>query len=212
MQPPFFVKPIKLYVVVMAAGALCLSLSLSGCTLDGKSRASAPVPATPRGSKLPPTAYPMPPIMTAQEAAASNYGWRLLDGRRVGLSDYRGGVVVLDFYGTWCPPCREQTPHLIALQKRYEAQGLNIIGLNVGDEEDKQKVPGYVAELGIQYALGDPDREFSDLFLSDNNSIPQTYVFDRQGRLVKRFIGYDNSMPAQLESVIQSALASEHTE
>lgn len=193
-------------VVVIAAGALCLSLTLSGCTLDGKSRASAPVPVTPRGSSAPPTNFPMPPITTAREAAEAKYGWTLLDGRRVGLSDYRGEVVVLDFYGTWCPPCREEIPHLVALQKRYGPQGLNIIGLNVGDAEDKRKVPAFVAELGIQYALGDPDREFSDLFLSDNDQIPQTYVFDRQGRLVKRFIGYDDSMPAQLESVIQSAL------
>ena len=196
----------RVAAVVPALGALALLATFSGCTLDGKSRASAPVPATPRGSSVPPTAYPMPPIMTAQEAAAANYGWTLLDGRRVGLADYRGEVVVLDFYGTWCAPCREEIPHLVALQKRYDAQGLNIIGLNVGDAEDKQKVPGFVAELGIDYALGDPDRGLSDLFLSDNNSIPQTYVFDRGGRLVKRFIGYDDSMPAQLESVIQSAL------
>ena len=188
--------------------ALYLALAATGCTLDGRSRAAAPVPATPRGPSLPRTALPMPPMKTAQQLNAMTYGWKLLDGRRVSLAAYQGQVVVLDFYGTWCAPCREEIPHLVALQNRYGGRGLNIIGLNVGDEEDKLKVPGFVAELDIQYALGDPDRELTEVFLSDNDSIPQTFVFDREGRFVKRFIGYDKSMPAELESVIQSALAS----
>ncbi len=191
-----------------AVFVFCVGLGVAGCTLDGRPRASAPVPATPRGKSPPPTALPMPPMVTAEQVGAASYGWTLLDGHRTNLADYRGQVVVLDFYATWCPPCREQVPHLIALQDRYGRQGLNIIGLNVGGEDDRPEVPGFVKEMGIRYALGDPEREFADLFLSDNTSIPQTYVFNREGQLVKRFIGYDNSMPAQLESVIRSALAS----
>jgi thiol-disulfide isomerase/thioredoxin len=123
------------------------------------------------------------------------------------LSDYLGQVVVLDFYATWCAPCREETPHLVALQKRYAPQGLHVVGLNVGGPDDRDEVVGFAQEFGIPYPLGFPDAEFTDLYLSDNDSIPQAFVFDRRGHLTKRFIGYDDTIPAELERVVQSALA-----
>lgn len=130
----------------------------------------------------------------------------MLDGRRAAISDYIGQVVVLDFYATWCPPCREQVPHLVEMQRRYAGQGLNIVGLNVGGPEDRFAVPKFVEEFGIQYSLGFPDNDMAELFMSDNNAIPQTFVFDRSGLLIKRFIGYDPSMSAELERIVQTAL------
>lgn len=122
------------------------------------------------------------------------------------LADYRGHVVVLDFYATWCPPCREEVPHLVALQKRFGPEGLHVIGLNVGGPEDRAEIPAFVRDYKIQYELGFPADEMSELYFSDNDTIPQTYVFDRQGRLLKRFIGYDEDMPAMLEKIVRQAL------
>jgi thiol-disulfide isomerase/thioredoxin len=122
------------------------------------------------------------------------------------LSDYLGQVVVLDFYATWCAPCREETPHLVALQKRYAPQGLRVVGLNVGGPDDRNEVAGFAQEFGIQYPLGFPDAEFTDTYLADDDSIPQAFVFDRRGHLAKRFIGYDDTIPAELERAVQSAL------
>ena len=130
-----------------------------------------------------------------------------MDNRRMRLSDYAGSVVVLDFYATWCQPCREETPHLVELHKRYSAAGLNIIGLNVGGETDAEKVPAFISEFQIPYALGFPDREMANFYLSDNNGIPQAFVFDRKGNLVRRFISYGPEMPAEMERVIQAQLA-----
>ena len=149
----------------------------------------------------------MPPVTSPHQAQAAERGWTMLDGRRAALSSHKGQVVVLDFYATWCLPCREQVPHLVEMQRRYGARGLNIIGLNVGGPEDRYAVPQFVEEFGIQYGLGFPDTQMVELFMSDNNSIPQTYVFDRSGLLVKRFIGYDPTMPAELERIVQTALA-----
>ena len=153
----------------------------------------------------------MPPTANTSESTegGSPDSFTLMDNRRMRLSDYAGYVVVLDFYATWCQPCREETPHLVSLHNRYNAQGLRIIGLNVGGEEDRPKVPGFASEYQIPYALGFPDREMWRLYFSDDNRIPQAFVFDRKGNLVKRFISYDNTMPAELERVIEAQLATE---
>jgi len=115
---------------------------------------------------------------------------------------------VLDFYATWCEPCRAETPHLVRLQQQYADQGLQIIGLNVGGEDDRAEVPAYAKEFSIQYPLGFPEDELADDYLSDNQSIPQTFLFDRNGNLVKRFVGYSDDSGAEIERIIQSSLTS----
>jgi thiol-disulfide isomerase/thioredoxin len=146
----------------------------------------------------------MPP---ATEGASPRNTFTLPDNSRASLADYAGYVVVLDFYATWCQPCREETPHLVELHKRYSAQGLRIIGLNVGGETDRDKVQEFATEFQVPYALGFPDDEMASLYLSDDNKIPQAFVFDRKGKLVKRFISYDAAMPAELERIIKAQLA-----
>jgi peroxiredoxin len=84
---------------------------------------------------------------------------------------------------------------------------MRVIGLNVGGQEDQAKVPAFVRELGIQYQLANPDDGTVGLFLADDDSIPQTFVFDRQGRLVRHFVGYDKEVAAELEKAVESALA-----
>ena len=186
--------------------AACLLALVAACSPDGASRKVAQ--QTPVGTSAPRTNRPMPPAATAESIAATQGGWTLLDGKRASLSDFRGQVVVLDFYATYCPPCRDEIPHLNALRRRYSGEGVEIIGLNVGGAEDRPKVSGFVRELGIAYPLGNPDETLVDAVFSDDTAIPQTYVFDRQGRLVQRFVGYDAKMPAELESAIQTALTS----
>ncbi|MGB8509043.1 MAG: TlpA disulfide reductase family protein, partial [Pyrinomonadaceae bacterium] len=133
--------------------------------------------------------------------------WTMLDGRREGLADYRGQVVVLDFYATYCPPCREEIPHLVALQRRFGPQGFKVVGLNVGGVEDQAKVSDYVKSLGIQYQLANPDDELTSTLLADNDVIPQTFVFDRAGKLVDHFVGFDEEVSGRLEDAVQTALA-----
>lgn len=162
---------------------------------------------TPTGPAQPRTMYPMPPVNSSGSATLNAQTFTMLDNRRVRVSDYLGKVVVLDFYATWCGPCRVATPHLVELDRRYGPRGLQIIGLNVGGPEDRDQVPDYVKEFRIAYTLGYPDPAMSDLYLSDDNSIPQAFVFDRKGRLVKRFISYNDAMPAELERIIQESLA-----
>ena len=134
-------------------------------------------------------------------------GWTLDNKQRARLADYKGKVVVLDFYATWCEPCRAETPHLVQLQRQYAEQGLQVIGLNVGGEDDREQVPAFAKQFGIQYPLAFPDDELADAYLGDNQNIPQSFVFDRRGNLVKRFVGYSEQSGQELERVVQSTLA-----
>ena len=133
-------------------------------------------------------------------------GWVQDSNQRAKLADYKGKVVVLDFYATWCEPCRAETPHLVNLQKQYGDKGLQVIGLNVGGDDDRAQVPAYAKEFGIQYPLAYPDDDLVDQLLSDNQNIPQSFVYDRNGKLIKRFIGFESAGAAQIERVIQQAL------
>ncbi|HVG37844.1 MAG TPA: TlpA disulfide reductase family protein [Pyrinomonadaceae bacterium] len=211
------IKKHQRFALSMAVGVLLVA-SLSSCAGEGAKLTTGANQNAPASAKMPQTSLPMPPVSprllspgggdspaAAGENSAASVFTRL-DERQMKLADYRGQVVVLDFYATWCPPCREEVPHLVELQKRFGPEGLNIIGLNVGGPEDRAQIADFVREYKIQYELGFPAEEMSDLYFSDNTTIPQTYVFDRRGRLVKRFIGYDGDMPAQLESVVRQAL------
>lgn len=195
-----------------AALALCVLVALAGaCELDGASKKRAEEArrkaATPQ---VPRTNLPMPPVAAshgAEAGAAPAGAWTQPDGRRVRLEDLRGQVVVLDFWATYCPPCREEIPHLVRLQKQYGPKGFKVIGLNVGGEEDRPKIPEFVKLYGIQYQLADPDDETVRLFLGADDSIPQTFVLDRRGRLVRHFVGYDSEVASELEQAVNDALA-----
>src|SRR5437762_12577357 len=134
--------------------------------------------------------------------------WNVGNKQPAKLADYKGKVVVLDFYATWCEPCRAETPRLVSMQQRYRDQGLQVIGLNVGGEDDHVQVPAYAKEFGIQYPLVWPDDELVQIYLSDNQNIPQAFVFDRKGDLVKRFVGYSEASGAEMERIVQEMLES----
>ena len=197
---------------LLAAPVFCL-LALAGCGEPpryARSEVGTPTPEAPRsGATLPRTNMPMPPIAPSHGAATQAPGWTLLDGRRESLADYGGRVLVLDLYATYCPPCRDEIPQLISLQRRYEGRGLKVVGLNVGGPDDRRLVPDYVRELGIDYALGNPDDELINTLSGGETAIPRTYVFDRRGRLADFSVGYDSAVAARLEQAVQKAVASE---
>ena len=183
---------------------LLVLLTIVAPAVTSCSRSDSNSEPTPVLSRPPQTTFPMPPI--GLDSSTAELGWVLADGKRARLSEYKGKVLVLDLYATWCEPCRESIPHLIELQRRYEEKGLILVGLNVGGPDDRVMVPSFAAEFHITYPLGFPDQALMDLFLANNSSIPQTYVFSREGKLVNRYIGYDETMPEQLEQVIRTEL------
>lgn len=183
---------------IVVTTLLCC-LTLSSCNSNDTNNSNE----TPVLSGPPNTTHPMPPL---KGASLNNMGWRLPNGSHSLFSEYKGKVLVLDFYATWCAPCRDSVPHLIELQKKYEDQGLRVVGLNVGGPGDEQKVSSFAKELGIQYTLAKPDDDLVNFLLSDSDAIPQTFVFDRQGQLAERLIGFGPTAAARIDLAIESAL------
>jgi thiol-disulfide isomerase/thioredoxin len=190
-------KPIELKRLFALAAIVVFLISSGSCIGDKQ----ADKKATPLLSGPPGTSFPMPPLNGHTEL-----GWVQSDGSRAKLADFRGKVLVLDFYATWCEPCRRSIPQLIALQRDYGPKGLQVVGLNVGGPDDRIKVADFAREIGIGYPLGFPDKALTDLFLSGDQTIPQTFVFGRGGQPVKRFIGYATG--PELEKAVVEAVES----
>ncbi len=144
-SPPLIRSALILALLALSSAACATERKPLGTLVNENSR-------TPTIRALPQTARPMPPI-TSPGAELATISWTLADGRPMRLSDYQGKVVVLDFYATWCPPCRDEVPHLASLQSRFGSEGLQVVGLNVGGEEDRPAIPAFVEELGINYEL-----------------------------------------------------------
>jgi thiol-disulfide isomerase/thioredoxin len=112
-----------------------------------------------------------------------------LDGRHRWLSEWQGRVIVLNFWATWCPPCREEIPLFISLQQRYGERGLQILGVAI---DSKQEVLSYSHSLGINYPLllgEEAGLSIMSRYGNRMGSLPYSVVFSREGRVVARKLG-----------------------
>ena len=130
--------------------------------------------------------------------------WKLadLDGKTVNFSDFRGKVLILDFWATWCVPCRVEIPHFVELQKQYGDKGLTVIGVSL-DQQGPEVVKKFVERLGVNYPVVIGNEKVVDAY-GGIEAIPTTFVIDRQGRIVSRHMGYDDK--AVFEKEIQRLL------
>jgi thiol-disulfide isomerase/thioredoxin len=145
---------------------LLLLLALAGVTLGWQSRTP---PRAPRGTAPP-------------------FAVRTLDGRTLRLDELRGRPVILDFWATWCAPCKVSMPQLSAMQARYGTRGLVIVGLSV-DDGPPQAVRRFTERRQLRF----PMAMASEAMLDDYGpvrSIPTTIFIDRRGRIVRRVVGY----------------------
>ncbi|MBU4458224.1 MAG: TlpA family protein disulfide reductase [Candidatus Omnitrophica bacterium] len=109
-------------------------------------------------------------------------------GEEKRLSDYKGKVIILNFWATWCPPCRVEIPHFVELYEEHRDDGLEIIGIAL-DVNAERIVPDFAKQNGINYTTLIGNKDMTDLY-GGIMSIPTTFVIDRNGGIRERYIGY----------------------
>jgi len=138
----------------------------------------------------------IPARSLADEPSLYEYGLTDLEGKETNLAPYKGKVLVVEFFATWCPPCRKDLPEVAALQQGYPPEKITFIAVSAdGTTDTVRSLPGYLkqADLKIPVLIG--GGIFIDRFAGIDKAgarqvvLPQTYVFDGTGELVMRLVG-----------------------
>jgi len=126
------------------------------------------------------------PATVKQHRPAPDFTLPLFDGGQLQLSSYRGKVVLLDFWATWCVPCREETPHFVELQQKYGGQGLQIIGVSMDDSTDP--VHTFYQQFHMNYPVvmgtADVGAAYGGVL-----GLPIAFIIDRDGLIHAKHIG-----------------------
>jgi thiol-disulfide isomerase/thioredoxin len=140
----------------------------------------------------------------SQALTAPDFTLESPSGKRMSLKDYRGKVVFLNFWATWCVPCRDEMPLMAALDREFKGQGLAVVTVNF--REDKEAVRRFFDELGLSFdAALDVDGEVSEQYGAF--SLPLTYLIDRDGRFVGKAVGIRPWDGAESKGFIRELLA-----
>jgi thiol-disulfide isomerase/thioredoxin len=121
------------------------------------------------------------------ESTASDFTLQDMSGKTVSLSDYKGKVVLLEFWATWCPPCRASIPGLEKLNKAYKDKGLVILAVSV-DQGGWDVVRSFITEYGITYTVLKGTDDVAEKY--QVRSIPMLLVLNKEGKISKRYLGF----------------------
>lgn len=123
----------------------------------------------------------LPATATGQGTKAPGLALKDLRGRKLRLGDYRGKVVLLNFWATWCPPCRAEMPDLVRMQREYRGRGLRVVGVTY-PPQTAAEVRRFVRELKVNYPVALGTKETRALF-GGSETLPVTVVIDRGGNV-----------------------------
>jgi peroxiredoxin len=142
-------------------------------------------------------------VAPAANGHAPDFTLRGADGRNVRLDELRGQVVLVNFWATWCGPCREEMPRLETLYEKYHKSGFVLLGVNVDD--DPHVALAAAAKLNVSFpVLLDTDKKVSKLY--DLNTMPSTVVIDRDGKMRFLHRGYRAGTEVDYEQQIRGLL------
>jgi cytochrome c biogenesis protein CcmG/thiol:disulfide interchange protein DsbE len=139
----------------------------------------------------------------AQQRKAPNVVFSSADGKTYDLSKYTGKVVVVNFWATWCGPCRKEIPDFIEVYKNYKNKGVEILGVSL-DQDGWQAVTPFVKQNNINYPVVLGNGEVAGKF-SNFNAIPTTFIIDKRGNIVDEHTGVMTK--SQLEAKLKRLLS-----
>ncbi len=127
---------------------------------------------------------------------APDFSLKSFDGQEITLSQLKGKVVLLDFWATWCEPCKESIPHLIQLYKKYQESGFVLVGMNV-DKGNGEAVRRFVTSMDIPYPTVTAPEEVIRSYRV--TGIPATFLIDKEGKIREKVVGFSSGIARQLD-------------
>ncbi|MGD0530570.1 MAG: TlpA disulfide reductase family protein [Polyangiaceae bacterium] len=123
----------------------------------------------------------------------------------VSLKSLRGKVVLVDFWGTFCEPCKKSFPKLQDLNTKYSTSGLRIVGISEDESDDKDKIPGFAQSYGAKFTLGwDEDKSIAKSYKPD--TMPSSYIIDKKGVVRYAHVGFHDGEEVEIEKEIKELL------
>ena len=133
---------------------------------------------------------------------APDFALASLDGKTTRLSDFRGKAVLLNFWATWCTPCKIEMPWFVDFQRQYGGQGLQIVGVAM-DDASKEDIAKFAKDMGVNYPILIGKESVADEY-GGVGALPQSFVIGRDGRIVDKIVGLMGK--ADIEESIKKAL------
>jgi peroxiredoxin len=190
-----FWTPLRILCTVVSLGLLA-AFGASSCNSNDPPYKSTTAPNRPTVGLV---TLPRP-ILDAENRAAS--------GDPIKLANYSGKVILVNLWATWCGPCRMETPELVKLHREFQSRGVEMIGLSTEDPDaSAESVAEFVKEYDVKYHIGWATREVAQTLMQGRTSIPQSFIIARDGRIVKRFIGFrPDTTPQQIKQALEQTL------
>jgi peroxiredoxin len=185
---------------LLTAALLVSLVSLTGCQKEASTTsAKTETSSVEKGSSQ----------NSSQKDLAYDFTFTDVNGKTHRLSDYRGKVVIVQFFGTYCPPCKMEIPALEELYKKYK-DNLVVIGLSVDYiGESPEKLKPFAEQMGITYPVGPATEKAWDEYagkITGLDSIPQTFIIDKKGRLRYYEVGYAPSYKELFEKAVKELI------
>ena len=137
-----------------------------------------------------------------QATVAPDFSLESLDGKNMRLSDWRGKAVLLNFWATWCGPCKIEMPWFVELQRQYGPEGLQIVGVAM-DDASREDIAKFAKEMGVNYPILLGKEAVGDAY-GGVPAMPESFFIGRDGKVVDRIIGLKGK--ADIEAAIKKAL------
>ncbi len=143
-----------------------------------------------------------PKDQTQTQADSNDFTLESLDGEDITLSKLKGHVILIDFWATWCPPCRKSIPVFIDLYNKYHEKGFTVLGIS---REDKSTLEDYRKEVGIPYPILTDNKGVSKRY--QVQAIPTIMILDKTGKVRKTQVGFSPELEAGFDLLVDSLLS-----